>query len=317
MKTSILLWLVFQCCVLAAQGPVPSVVFRGNCANEVPSCPEWFPQTPLLHGEAYLAQGKRQEQIQEQYSKLKLQMSLGEVQKLLGKPDFSKPLPAARLANAPVPSEPVCSNQVAYIFRKDGENMADMEDVAIYLFFAEDDKLYWVSPQNLPGFSPLGSRIAGGSRQHQIVSWREYIFADHGFALTLPEAPVTNSDARFPEMTVYTVSVLPDSKLSLRVSQQDRDCAATLAQLAQLKDGALKDKSGTDPSSVKEVSIDGHPGLEYQPRSGAERSLSDRFYCVNGKFYWFSSNWPSAQPRPAGVNRIVSSFRLPDTSSHK
>jgi len=220
-----------------AQNSVPSVVFRGKCANEIPSYQEWFQQTPLLRGESYIAEGKRQEQIQEQYSKLKLQMSLGEVQKLLGKSDFSNPLPAARLANAPVPSQPVCSNQVAYIFRKNSENMADTADVAIYLFFSEDDKLYWVSPQNLPGFTPLGFPIEGGSRQRQIVSWREYIFANDGFAMTLPDAPITLSDATLPEMTVYSVSVLPDSKLSLHVSHQDRDCAATLAQL---KDGAQR-----------------------------------------------------------------------------
>ena len=236
-------------------------------------------------------------------------MSLGEVQKLLGKPDFSKPLPAARLTTALAPSEPVCSNQVAYIFRKNGENMADMADVAIFLFFSEDDKLYWASPQNLPGLKPLGSPTEGKPRQRQVVLWKEYIFADDGFAITLPEAPSTNSDPSLPEMNVFTVSVLPDTKLRLQVSRQNRDCSATLAQL---RDGAIQGKSGADPKSVKEVSIDEHPGLEYQYRNGTERSLSDRLYCVNGKFYWFSSNWPSAQPRPSGVDRILSSFRLLD-----
>jgi hypothetical protein len=275
MKTLILTSFAFvTCCMLSAQDSVPSVVFSGNCANEIPSYPEWFQQTPLLHGQAYLAQGKRQEQIQQQYSKLKLQMSSGEAQELLGKPDFSKPLPAARLANAPVPSPPACSSQVAYIFRKNSENIADMADVAIYLFFSEDDKLYWASPQNLPNLKPLGSATEGSSRQPQTVSWREYVFANDGFALTLPESPVTNSDARLPEMTVYSVSVPPDSKLSLRVSHETRDCVATLTQL---RGRALEGKSGADPTSVKEVSLHGSPGLEYQYKDRADRTSSDRF----------------------------------------
>jgi len=32
-----------------------------------------------------------------------------------------------------------------------------VEDVAIYLFFSADDKLYWAAPQNLSELKPLGS----------------------------------------------------------------------------------------------------------------------------------------------------------------
>jgi hypothetical protein len=63
--------------------------------------------------------------------------------------------------------------------------------------------------------------------------------------------------------------------------------------LAQLKDDASKGKSDGDPSSVKDVSTDGYLGVESQYDN---RSSSDRFYCVNGRFYTFSSSWPSTQP---------------------
>jgi hypothetical protein len=56
-------------------------------------------------------------------------------------------------------------------------------------------------------------------------------------------------------MTVYTVSVLPGAILSFRVSYENRDC---MEGLAQLKDDARKGKSDGDPSSVKDVSIDGY-----------------------------------------------------------
>jgi len=309
MKTSIAVVFFAICSSLAAQNSPPAVAFRGNCANKLPTYHEWFQQTRLPYSEPYLAPGKRKQRILEHYSKLKLQMSLEEVENLLGKADFSTPRPTARLGTAPEPKEQQCSNQIAYVVKKSSENMADMEDVAIYLFFSEDSKLYWATPQNLPSLKPLGSPTEGFGlvfAQHKTV-WKEYLFADDGFAITLPDEPNPHTDPTLPEMTVYTPSLLSNAKLTLRVSHQNRDCAATLAQL---KDGALQGKEGIDPSSVKDVSIDGHAGLEYQYSSNAYLVSSDRFYCVNGRFYAFSTNWPSTPPRPEGVDRVIKSFRL-------
>ena len=318
MKTAILVFFVSAiCCALAAQTSPPSVVFHGNCPNKHPSFQEWFRQTQLPYGETYIARTERKEQILSRYSALKLQMSLEEVEKTLGEPDFSDLRPTARLATIPEPTEPRCNNEVAYILRKSSENMADLEDVAIYLLFSEDGKLYWAAPQNLPSLKPLGSLTEGNAPSltlRQNASWKEYTFADDGFAITLPDATNPHPDATLPETTVYTVPVSPDAKLSLRVSHQDRDCAATLAQL---KDGALKGKAGIDPSSLTEVSIDGYPGIEYQYKLGPGFYSSDRFYCVNGRFYTFSLAWPLNQSRPTTAMRVVNSFRLLQAESQK
>ena len=139
--------------------PPPAVVFYGKCANELPSYPQWFQQTRLPYSEPYLAPDARKQEILEQYPRLRLQMSLEEVKRLLGKPDFSVPHPAARLATTPEPAEEKCSNQVAYVVKKNNENMADMDDVAIYLFFSADGRLSWATPQNLPNLKQLGSAI--------------------------------------------------------------------------------------------------------------------------------------------------------------
>lgn len=133
MKTSILVFFVSAICfVVAAQTSPPAVVFHGNCPNKHPSFQEWFRQTKLPYGETYVARAERREQILGQYSKLKLQMSLEEVEKVFGEPDFSSLRPTARLATVPEPTEPQCNNEAAYILKKSSENMADLEDVAIY-----------------------------------------------------------------------------------------------------------------------------------------------------------------------------------------
>lgn len=140
---------------LAGQNP-PSVVVHGNCPTDLPGYKQWFQQTKLPHGEPYAAGDKRKQQIFQNYQRLKLKMSVKEVEEVIGRPDFAVPRPAARLSTSPPPADPVCSNQIVYVVQKASENMADMNDAAIYLFFSPSDKLYWVAPQNLPGLKTLG-----------------------------------------------------------------------------------------------------------------------------------------------------------------
>ncbi len=159
--SSVILFATAVSCTLAGQSSPAAVVFHGNCANDLPRYQQWFQQTRLPYGEPYLAPGKRKQQILDHYPKLKLQMSLEEVEILLGKPDFSTPRPAARLATTPEPAEQQCSNQIAYIVKKNTQNMASTEDVAGYLLFSKDGKQYWSAPQNLPSLKQLGSPAEG------------------------------------------------------------------------------------------------------------------------------------------------------------
>ena len=109
---------------------------------------------------------------------------------------------------------------------------------------------------------------------------------------------------------MYTVHVTADSGMTLRVDNEQRDCAATLKYL---KDGALHNKQPEqpiNPSSVKDVSLGEYPGLEYEFRSDPEFTVYDRFLCVNGHFYNFTAKWFTKQPRPAAINRMIESFRI-------
>jgi hypothetical protein len=311
-KAFLLAVAVAFCCSLKAQTSVPSVLFRGNCETGLPRFEDWYRQTRLPQGEPYVAAQDRKQQTTNNYLKLKLQMSLAEVEKLLGKPDFATGRPVPRPAASPEPTDRRCSAETAYVLNKNNENMTDLQDVAIYLFFSRDGKLYWAAPQNLPNLKPLGSPSGETLIVQSQSLWKEYIFADDRFAITLPEEPNPHTDATLPDFTVYSVSLPGNARLSLRVSHQDRDCAATLAEL---KEGALKGRSGVDPSSVMNPSIDGTQGLEYKYTFNGGPVQSDRFYCVSGKFYAFSTRWFGGQVRPASVERVFASFRLLNTKS--
>jgi hypothetical protein len=307
----LILFGVFTCGVLAVQDVPKVVTSHVNCAVKSPVYNDWYQQTRLSEGEPYVAPNKHKQQILDNYHSLKLQMTLDEVERLLGKPDFGTTRPPLHLATAPERADRGCATDLAYIMRKNSGNMVDTEDVAVYLSFSQDGKLYWAAPQNLPLLKPLGS--PDGKAPAIIKSqteWKEYVFADDGFAITLPNAPNPHADATLPEFTVYSVSLPGNAMLSLRVSHQDQDCAATLAQL---KDGALKGKSGIDPSSVKNPSIDGSQGLEYEYTLSRDGGSSDRFYCVNDRFYAFSMRWLGTQALPPSLEHVVASFRLLDT----
>ncbi|HSZ02631.1 MAG TPA: hypothetical protein VK788_24260 [Terriglobales bacterium] len=293
---------------LAAQTSVPNVIFRAKCDTGLPRFEDWYRETRLGGGEPYVAVEGRKQHLMNNYPKLKLQMSVADVEKLLGKPDFATGTPVPRLADAPEPADTRCNVQTAYILRKNGENMTDTEDIAIYLSFARNGKLFWAAPQNVPNLKPVGSPTDTTPvlTQQDGPTWKEYVFAADGFAITLPANPHPHPDATLPDVTVYTVSLPPNANLSLRVSHQDRDCASTLAQL---KEGGLQGKANIDPASVKDVAVAGHQGVEYQYKVSPNFTSSDRFYCVNGKFYIFSIRWLGNEEQPSTATRVVGSFR--------
>lgn len=144
-------------------------------------------------------------------------------------------------------------------------------------------------------------------------SWKEYVFQNDLFAITAPEPPTHHVDMTTPEFMVYSIPMPGKTVLNLRVSNRTRDCASFLGQL---KDGALQGKDGMDPASVKTISLDGNPGVEYQWISPLHLNF-DRYYCVSGKFYVFSASWEKTEKRPPVIDRVESSLRLLKAESSK
>ncbi len=138
--------------------------------------------------------------------------------------------------------------------------------------------------------------------------WKEYVYSSEGFAITLPHDPNPHHDPTMPEMTAYTVHLSQQASVTLRVSSQARDCAGTLRQL---KDGALSGKQpGLVAGSIKDVSVSGRQGVEWEFVEQPGDKQYERFICTEGKFYFFAAGWPSSERRPQAVERIVNSFRF-------
>ncbi len=120
----------------------------------------------------------------------------------------------------------------------------------------------------------------------------------------------------FPDATAYTVELpgLEDCKMVLRVTRRPRDYSIFVRAL---RDGILRGKDrDTDAASVKDLSTDGHPGFEYLRKVNARYTSLDRYYCVDGRLYAFSTGWLSAFPLPVAAKRILDSFRFLGSDEH-
>lgn len=139
--------------------------------------------------------------------------------------------------------------------------------------------------------------------QQEKSTWKEYRSTADGFALTVPTLPTPHDSPAFPSATVYEVPLKADSGVVLRVKQLEHDCSGVISLLKS--------------TPVREISIEGHPAVEYRWNKSSASTILERWYCVGDRLYVFLVNWPSAQPFPTEATMILDSFRLlPKEATH-
>jgi len=151
--------------------------------------------------------------------------------------------------------------------------------------------------------------LANASGQEAAAKWAEYMFAKDGFAITSPFAPNPHPDTQLADSTAYTIHFpSTDEAITLKVLHQPHDCDT---YLSELKSGVLARKQpGVNPSSLKEISINGCKGVQYESHVNPDRVLQERYYCAKNLFYAFAIVHPAHRPLSADANRLLDSFRL-------
>jgi hypothetical protein len=147
----------------------------------------------------------------------------------------------------------------------------------------------------------VGAAPAWQSKQQ----WRSYVYPEDGFRITLPSLPNAHNDGGDAHIHVYSVRLNGGAVFSLRAVHRLTDCETTLADLW---DKAESDRDPQQPvvrGSLKQVSLAGLKGLEYETAQSGERNLH-RFQCGNKIFYIFSAGYKGK--RPADLDRIINSF---------
>jgi hypothetical protein len=160
----------------------------------------------------------------------------------------------------------------------------------------------------LPALLMLLSCTAGSS-QRIAAKWAEYVFAKDGFAITSPTAPNPHPETQLGDATAYTVHFPATNEgITLRVLHQPHECAT---YLGELKRGVLARKqAGVNPSSLKDISISGCEGVQYESKLNPDRVLQERYYCIKNRFYAFAIIHSAHQSLSADATRLLDSFHL-------
>lgn len=159
---------------------------------------------------------------------------------------------------------------------------------------------------------------------NQEQPWKEYVYANDGFAITLPAAPHPHKDSQMADGTAYTIYLPRDLSVTLHVGNFSAGCADVFREYlstvkrtySQAKDGAWtnsKPSFRVDLSSVREIKIAGYPAVEYEQEIAAAKGTFkdyERVQCVDKKLYILTATWPIGPPKSADLTRVINSFRL-------
>jgi len=135
--------------------------------------------------------------------------------------------------------------------------------------------------------------------------WHTYVFPDDGFSISLPAPVNPHDDNGDHHIHVYNVQLAGGGAFSLRAVHRLTDCETTLADLWDKADSNKDANELVVKGSLKQVTLDGLAGLEYETGKAGERTLH-RFHCGNKIFYIFSAGYKGK--RPADLDRIIQSF---------
>ena len=147
----------------------------------------------------------------------------------------------------------------------------------------------------------------------QESTWREYEYAEDGFAVSLPFKPrleVIPVDTEAGRMDVRSYDVDSDTwNLSIAVNEISRFGDVPVKGLLEAgMNGSVKEVKG-ELVSQRDISLDGTPGIEYEIRTTTHHSLA-RSYYVNGRLITVLSVSATGQPLFAGTERFFGSLRF-------
>jgi hypothetical protein len=98
--------------------------------------------------------------------------------------------------------------------------------------------------------------------------WKEYAYPDAGFAVTAPVSPRVYPDPKAPDVRIYRWELAPNVLFVIHSGNRP-NCLQVVEKLkAALQSGETK---GLVPGSMKDISLNGNPGVEYEWRGERSR----------------------------------------------
>ena len=152
----------------------------------------------------------------------------------------------------------------------------------------------------------VGATLAQNSKAGQ---WREFAYSQDGFAITAPSPPADiHQDPNSPEVVVYAWRRGDDITITVRAAHRRQDCTQVLAKA---KEGLPKNSDQpVTPGSIKDITLQGNSGLEYEYQYRKGRKAFERLYCTPEMAFALTISSASSVARPSTAIRMLDSFRL-------
>ena len=155
---------------------------------------------------------------------------------------------------------------------------------------------------------------AAMAQNNKAGPWKEYAYSQDGFAITAPSPPAEiHLDPNSPEVVVYAWHRAENITITIRAAHRQQDCAQVLEKA---KEGLPKNSDQpVTPGSIKDITLQGNAGLEYEYKYRAGRKAFERLYCTPEMTFALTISSASSLPRPATAIRMLNSFRLVQDNS--
>jgi len=144
--------------------------------------------------------------------------------------------------------------------------------------------------------------------------WKEYVYPENGFAITLPRDPHPHESSQMQHGTAYSVTFTGGSGLSLHTTTAHEKCAPILEAQADhakhMMESGSAESNGFKALSLREVVGTGYKGFEFVQQVPNGKFDYERWVCSGDRLFVFASAWSSGEQQPTEISRIITSFRI-------
>jgi hypothetical protein len=166
----------------------------------------------------------------------------------------------------------------------------------------------------VPLLMVCGGALAFAQNQAPSREWKEYSYADDGFAMKAPSQPAFQKQQQATaagnvEMRQYSVDLESDAGVLMSVSDfPNGENTSAKTALESAVNGSIQ-ATKAKKTSQKDIELQQIPGIEFEADSDAYHMLG-RYYWAKGRLFSLLAVAPLKSPIPADAVRVLDSLKF-------
>jgi hypothetical protein len=156
--------------------------------------------------------------------------------------------------------------------------------------------------------------VPAAQEQAAKPDWKEYSYADDGFAMTAPSKPSFEKQKQATasgniEMRQYTLDLVGSVEVLMNVSDFPNANHATPKEALEGAVNGSTQPPKAKKTSEKDIELQQVPGIEFEGESNGYHLLG-RYYWKNNRLFSLLAVSPLGQPVPTDVLRVMDSLKF-------